>query len=652
MRFAPLLLILLFFSCTHTLSKRPLSPSKKSPVARRIPANKAVTCLQDSYPFFIYSFYANELFISELKESLKTQVDPRIIATEMINLIDQKFPKRIIRELWRGTYLYKKGMVNLDFKKPQNVDDFLSRNYLQHARKINNPLDYIELIHLLKRTGLSGIRTAMILRAPIYYTQSIAHQAPSFIQTIINTIKKNQRIENIDILPRMALAINILNKIDLADNFAKIDSPYNFLKAMQIILEDYPAHKKYIADLAASPFVTRMNFFADSAENNQSALSFILEELSKREKTTDSTDLIKILADIFPIFKKKKSLLTLDTSDREIKVVEIKNQCAWRSCWMHTAISQLEIDLSQQLGKDIPLEVNYNYIQFLRSQFKTNIGQGIAKIEQGGQASEFFFRAQIDGVIPSSVWRPRFILEGNDYPEMRRKIIEELNSITTKEFLAQQDIVNRVDLQLNYADIVDEILEKYVGKMPLSFKFAGKSFTPQSFAQYFFPDMKLPYTHLYKNAPVKYKDYQVVHQFINVQQPLAKFSQKISMHYQSLNMIKKTIISQINKERPVYLAFKIPNRKLYNFQQKVFFYINNKTGKITAFSDILEGSAGVHATLIVGYELDAQGNLVSLKLQNSWGENMGDRGFYQMHISFFEKYFVNLILKKNQLLSE
>lgn len=48
---------------------------------------------------------------------------------------------------------------------------------------------------------------------------------------------------------------------------------------------------------------------------------------------------------------------------------------------------------------------------------------------------------------------------------------------------------------------------------------------------------------------------------------------------------------------------------------------------------------GSHAVLVVGYEVDPiTGRVRKWKIQNSWGEESGDRGYFHMYSDYFERF--------------
>ena len=59
-------------------------------------------------------------------------------------------------------------------------------------------------------------------------------------------------------------------------------------------------------------------------------------------------------------------------------------------------------------------------------------------------------------------------------------------------------------------------------------------------------------------------------------------------------------------------------------------------------SNLPTTTKSAHAVLVTGYEVDFQGKIVGLKIQNSWGKEAGDGGFFYMSSQFLWKFFQSL----------
>ena len=56
-----------------------------------------------------------------------------------------------------------------------------------------------------------------------------------------------------------------------------------------------------------------------------------------------------------------------------------------------------------------------------------------------------------------------------------------------------------------------------------------------------------------------------------------------------------------------------------------------------------------HAMVITGVDLDENGNPLKWKVENSWGEKVGNKGYFVMSDSWFDEYVYQLVINKKYL---
>ncbi|MFL5815090.1 MAG: C1 family peptidase [Bdellovibrionia bacterium] len=56
-----------------------------------------------------------------------------------------------------------------------------------------------------------------------------------------------------------------------------------------------------------------------------------------------------------------------------------------------------------------------------------------------------------------------------------------------------------------------------------------------------------------------------------------------------------------------------------------------------------------HAMAIVGYDLDENGNIIKLKVANSWGKKAGTKGYFHMYKEWFDKYVTEAAIQEGLL---
>lgn len=57
---------------------------------------------------------------------------------------------------------------------------------------------------------------------------------------------------------------------------------------------------------------------------------------------------------------------------------------------------------------------------------------------------------------------------------------------------------------------------------------------------------------------------------------------------------------------------------------------------------------GGHAVQIVGYEINKKGEIVALRIQNSWGDDVGNKGYFRMDMSYFNAYVWRITIRDEE----
>ena len=59
-----------------------------------------------------------------------------------------------------------------------------------------------------------------------------------------------------------------------------------------------------------------------------------------------------------------------------------------------------------------------------------------------------------------------------------------------------------------------------------------------------------------------------------------------------------------------------------------------------------------HAMVITGVDLDKDGKPIRWKVENSWGDEVGDKGFFVMDDKWFGEFAYQILLNKKYLSAE
>lgn len=129
------------------------------------------------------------------------------------------------------------------------------------------------------------------------------------------------------------------------------------------------------------------------------------------------------------------------------------------------------------------------------------------------------------------------------------------------------------------------------------------------------------------------------------------------VHYLNLPMeeMQQLIVDTLQKGEPVWFGSDVGpygDREggVWDdgaFDYETMFDVQLEVSKTDALD--LRLSAMGHAMLITGVSLDENGKPVKWKIENSWSDKNGDKGYYVMSASWFGKYVYQAVIHKNML---
>ncbi len=158
----------------------------------------------------------------------------------------------------------------------------------------------------------------------------------------------------------------------------------------------------------------------------------------------------------------------------ELKATSVKNQSATGTCWCFATTSFIESELLRTGKGEFDLSemfvVRQNYIDKLDDNY---LRQGKGNLGQGGLSHDWMKIFTEVGIVPDEVYN------GLNYGSPTHNH-GELNSFINAVAAVP---VQRKNESAQYHDIVNGILDTYLGKVPESFTYKGVNYTPKSFAQ-------------------------------------------------------------------------------------------------------------------------------------------------------------------------
>jgi aminopeptidase C len=157
----------------------------------------------------------------------------------------------------------------------------------------------------------------------------------------------------------------------------------------------------------------------------------------------------------------------------ELKATPVKNQASTGTCWCFATTSFIESELLRKGKGEYDLSemwiVRYNYVDRLKDNF---IQQGKGNLGQGSVGHDWIVEFTKNGIVPDEVYT------GLNYSSTSHSH-GELNSFVNA--IATVPVQRRRESD-QYFNIVDAVLDTYLGKVPQSFTYKGVGYTPKSFS--------------------------------------------------------------------------------------------------------------------------------------------------------------------------
>jgi aminopeptidase C len=157
----------------------------------------------------------------------------------------------------------------------------------------------------------------------------------------------------------------------------------------------------------------------------------------------------------------------------ELKATSVKNQAGTGTCWCFATTSFIESELLRMGRGEYDLSEMYmvrtNYVDRLKDNF---IKQGKGNVTGGGQGHDWFAEFVKNGIVPDEVYT------GLNYG-MPNHNHGELNAFMGAISAVP---VQRKKESDQYFEIVNAVLDTYLGKIPESFTYKGVGYTPKSFS--------------------------------------------------------------------------------------------------------------------------------------------------------------------------
>ncbi|KKB26899.1 Aminopeptidase C [Mycoplasmopsis meleagridis] len=360
----------------------------------------------------------------------------------------------------------------------------------------------------------------------------------------------------------------------------------------------------------------------------------------------------------------------------EVDKIGITNQKNSGRCWIFSALNILKVRAAKELNTK-ELEFSQNYLFFWDKLEKAN---NIFEIFISNPKLDFddrLFGLIMDGFVSDGgywEWAQSLIHKYGVVPKsVMNEVVtsessEQLNSVlkihivsTIKEIKRAINDKNSLGLARKIKESslerIFEINAKVLGLPPLAFDYEYKdkdnkyvklnNQNPVDFAKTYCKSDYLNYVNLLDDPRDKYpKNTLLVSKyFASVIE-----GKKLSQIKVDIKEIKKAIIQSLKDNNPVWFdcdvaAFSdrklgILDTEIYSINETLRIYNNlTKADRIN-----YRISAPTHAMTFVGVNLDEENNPLQWEIENSWGEEVGKKGYFSMSDKWFDEYVFGAIL--------
>lgn len=376
---------------------------------------------------------------------------------------------------------------------------------------------------------------------------------------------------------------------------------------------------------------------------------------------------------IFVSQSKPNAMVSLD-----LKTMPVCDQHASGRCWIFAGLNLLRELIADNLGAK-SFELSQNYIAFFDKIEKSNFAlESLLSLSKGEPGERVYMHILNDPVSDGGQWDMfvNLVLKYGLAPKYAYLDTYQASNTRETDFLVNAAIRGfaakahklvhegkeeeaRQLKEQTMASIYDMFLSAF-GFPPESFRLVyedkqGKrvdkgEYTPKSFFEEFLGKEKLLSYQSLINSPTQDKPFMrnfTIDYLGNVIE-----GNPINHLNVTMPRMEEAIIAQLKSGTPVWFGSDVSfnrDRELdywatetHDYKGSFGFGIAFDKGDMLTFRH----SAMNHAMLIVGVDLDEQGRPLAWKIENSWGEKTGDKGYFYMSESWFKTFVYQAVVDK------
>ena len=358
----------------------------------------------------------------------------------------------------------------------------------------------------------------------------------------------------------------------------------------------------------------------------------------------------------------------------------VSNQKQSGRCWMFAALNTFRHKILTEFKLE-NFELSQAYTFFWDKYEKSNwfleqiIGTSDLEIgdrklkflldvpqQDGGQWDMVVALFQKYGVVPKDIY-PESISSSAS-----RELDQYLNKILRQDAQILRELIqNGGDVAAKKAELLQEIfnyLAMTLGLPPQKFNFEYRdkddqfhkfdSITPQAFYEKFV-DIKLDDYVSVINAPTADKPYNKSYTVEFLGNVIG--ARDVRHLNVDMDRFKKLAIAQMQAGETVWFGCdvgQVSNRQdglltmdAYDFSAMDLNFTQDKASRLDYSESLM-----THAMVLTGVDLDNAGNSIKWKVENSWGEKVGKKGYFTASDAWMDEYTYQIVVRKEFLTAE
>ena len=358
----------------------------------------------------------------------------------------------------------------------------------------------------------------------------------------------------------------------------------------------------------------------------------------------------------------------------------VSNQKQSGRCWMFAALNTFRHKILTEFKLE-NFELSQAYTFFWDKYEKSNwfleqiIGTSDLEIgdrklkflldvpqQDGGQWDMVVALFQKYGVVPKDIY-PESISSSAS-----RELDQYLNKILRQDAQILRDLIqNGGDVVAKKSELLQEIfnyLAMTLGLPPQKFDFEYRDkddqfhkfedITPQAFYEKFV-DIKLDDYVSVINAPTTDKPYNKSYTVEFLGNVIG--ARDVRHLNVEMDRFKKLAIAQMQAGETVWFGCdvgQVSNRQdglltmdAYDFSAMDLDFTQDKASRLNYSESLM-----THAMVLTGVDLDAAGNSLKWKVENSWGEKVGKKGYFTASDAWMDEYTYQIVVRKEFLTAE